>query len=633
MRAAEQSDAPRQNAPESHGAYQNARTRDVAIKTHARSAIGPAGGARARARRAAARAAGDKVAYVCGDCGWDSAQWVGKCGGCGAWNTLKAFRTEPAAAKKGSGGGGGARAARAALSGAGRREGGESVRSSRGGWLDSGDDAGGPRSLSDVGDEIADRKREFRRSTGAGGWRTPLAGAEGAELMRVLGGGVVPGSLTLVGGEPGVGKSTLLLQLAAMMTRMTPDSQARESNAGGEANGAGSESGVEARDASGTDDAGKQVLYVSGEESEQQIHDRATRLAAATPDALTRMLVHSSTSVDEVLEAAVELRPAAIIVDSIQTVYLDGVSGSAGSVTQVRECAAALLRVAKSEGIPIMLVGHVTKGGEIAGPRVLEHIVDTVLYLESDASGGSCRMLRAFKNRFGPTDEVGLFEMGAAGVRALPDVSRLFLSDASASGSSPSAVVAALEGSRGMMVEVQSLANELPEYYDGPPKRVATGLDHNRVHMMLAIMAKSARLPAYGYEVYLNVTGGAKLTDPASDLAVCVAVASSMRDVAPAPRVAYCAEVGLGGELRPVSQLARRLKEAQRMGFDKVIVAGGAAAADARAAAEELGGDGIEVVPCARLIDALAIALDGGGSAHSSASKPRARRPYRKQTG
>ena len=508
------------------------------------------------------------------------------------------------AGSAGGGGGGGNRAAAAATAAAAVGD--------RGGWVA---DTEGPRSLAAVGAEGRKQRKE-----GKAPWRLPLEGAEGSEIARVLGKGVVPGSLTLVGGEPGVGKSTLLLQLAAMLTR-TAGGQARQAQT--QAQRGEKEATMQSEQSEGTT---RQVLYVSGEESEQQLYDRALRLeAAAEPGALEALLVQSTTSIDEVLHTAVQLRPACVVVDSIQTVFLDGVSGSAGSVTQVRECAAALLRVAKAESIPIFLVGHVTKGGEIAGPRVLEHIVDAVLYLESDAAGGSCRMLRAFKNRFGPTDEVGLFEMVSGGMRALPDVSRLFMSDASAMVTSPSAVAAALQGSRGVMIEVQALAAELPENYEGPQRRVATGLDNNRLNMLLAIMAKSARMPAYGHEIYLNVTGGARLSDPGADLAVCVAVAASMRELSAAPRVAYAAEVGLGGELRPASQLARRLKEAARLGFERVVVAGGAAIGEARLAAREAG---IEAVAVATLPEALSVAFQGAAAPRGD--KRRSRSGYKR---
>lgn len=418
-----------------------------------------------------------------------------------------------------------------------------------------------PRTLK----QVAEDERNNDKNETASSRRIALTNEEGKELARVLGGGVVPGSLTLVGGEPGVGKSTLLLQLAAMI-----------------ANGAAATN------------TPKNVLYVSGEESEEQVFHRATRLPVLD-GAHESLLVHATTSVDDVLQLAVSLQPAAIVVDSIQTVYLDGVTGAAGSVTQVRECAAALLRVAKGQRIPILLVGHVTKAGEIAGPRVLEHVVDAVLYLENDVAGGPGRILRALKNRFGPTDEVGLFAMTPRGMEALPDASLKFAGEAGTGG--PAAVAACVEGSRAVLVEVQALANSVPK--DVPARRVATGVDINRMHMLLAILSKSAKLPVYRYEVYLNVTGGLRITDPSADLAVCVAVAASMKGCRVAPGVAFAAEVGLGGELRGCTQLARRLGEARRLGFERLIVAPGSS--------EQVQRDkpGITAVPLTRLEDVL----------------------------
>ena len=494
-------------------------------------------GTKTDARAAAGQTAKKQRAYVCEECGWDTLQWVGKCGSCGAWNSLKEVV-------------GAATTARTAHAAASRR-----------GWVADAPDAA-PRSLAAVA-------RSAQADGGAAARRLQLDGAVGEELARVLGGGVVPGSLTLVGGEPGVGKSTLLLQLAALLTAHN-----------------------------------KPVLYVSGEESVEQICGRASRLPtlASVPNADEMLMVHATTSVDDVIERALALDPAALVVDSIQTVYLDGVSGAAGSVTQVRECAASLLRVAKDHSIPVLLVGHVTKAGEIAGPRVLEHIVDAVLYLENDASGGPGRVLRALKNRFGPTDELGLFAMTPRGMEALADASLAFGGQGS-DASGPAAVAASVEGSRAVLVEVQALANAVPKEVNGAARRVGTGVDTNRLHMLLAILSKSAGVRAYGFEVYVNVSGGLRVTDPAADLAVCVAVAASMRGKRVAPGVAFAAEVGLGGDLRGCAQLSRRLGEARRMGFTQVVVASGSASS---APASQ---PGLAVVPVRTLAAALAHAL------------------------
>ncbi len=349
-----------------------------------------------------------------------------------------------------------------------------------------------------------------------------------AELDRVLGGGLVPGSVTLLGGEPGIGKSTLLLQVLA------------------------------ARAASG-----QRVLYVSAEESRQQVRSRAERLGALQPT----LLLTSETALPHVLAAMASTDAELVVVDSIQTVSDPELGSAPGSVVQVRECAHRLVQEAKRRGVPVLLVGHVTKDGGLAGPRVLEHVVDTVLAFEGDRHH-ALRLLRASKHRFGPTSELGLFEMREEGLVGVADPSSLFLSDRRA-GLPGCAVVPTLEGQRPLMVEVQALVT--PSAL-GMPRRSAQGLDNGRLAMLLAVLENRAALPSGAADVYVSVVGGVRLTEPGADLAICLALASAMSGKALPDGLVACGEVGLGGELRQVAQLPRRLGEAARLGFDKAVV-------------------------------------------------------------
>lgn len=347
------------------------------------------------------------------------------------------------------------------------------------------------------------------------------------ELNRVLGGGVVAGSMVLLGGEPGVGKSTLLLHLAVQA-------------AGG----------------------GRTVLYASGEESARQVAMRARRLGALAPG----VLLLAETDLDAVLAAVERERPAVVIVDSIQTVFDGAVDAPAGSVSQVREAAARLTRLAKGSGVPIFLVGHVTKEGAIAGPRVLEHMVDTVLYLEGERQQ-EFRILRATKNRFGSAEEIGIFAMGEAGMEEMTDPSAALLGDGRAV---PGTVVLpAIEGSRPLLVEVQSLVT--PTSF-GLPRRSATGIDLARLHMLIAVLEKRAKVPLGGSDVFVNVAGGIRVSEPAADLAVALSVAGNVRDKPLAGRGIALGEVSLTGEVRRVGQMERRLHEAARRGFTHAIV-------------------------------------------------------------
>jgi DNA repair protein RadA/Sms len=418
--------------------------------------------------------------YVCQQCGSAQAKWMGRCPDCGEWNTLveTVFESRPS-------------------------------RGIRGGLTTASPSQ--PQLLRDV---VADG---FERVSLAMG-----------ELDRVLGGGLVPGSLVLIGGDPGIGKSTLLLQASA--TLATTDGP---------------------------------VLYVSGEESAQQIKLRASRLGL-TGDGLYLL---TETNVDVIIGHIEELSPRLVVVDSVQTVYLDELDSAAGSVSQVRESAARLMQVAKGRSIPVFLIGHVTKAGAIAGPRVLEHIVDTVLYLEGDRFH-AYRLLRCVKNRFGASSEVGVFEMRDVGMAEVANPSEAFLAERllNAAGS---AIAVTLEGTRPLLVEIQALSSTTSF---GNPRRTANGIDFNRLLLLVAVLTKRVGVRLSDQDVFVNVVGGLRVGEPAADLAVACAVASSFRDVPVAGDLAIVGEVGLSGELRAVSQLDTRLKEAAKLGFSRCLV-------------------------------------------------------------
>ena len=459
--------------------------------------------------------------FVCQACGSDFPRWEGQCRSCAAWNTLVetvvAARPRPSSKHVGS---------------------------------VAGSIAAVPLSAP------AERPTE-RLRTGIG------------ELDRVLGGGIVPGSLLLIGGEPGVGKSTLLLQVAG---------------------------GVAAA-AAGPEDGG--VLYATGEESVAQVRLRAARLGLATGPAGDGVAVLATSEVGAIVESARERRPALVVVDSIQTMTVDELDGPAGSVGQVRESAIRLMELAKGDGIAVVLVGHVTKEGSIAGPRTLEHLVDAVIDLGGER-GGVMRLLRSSKNRFGSTDELGVLEMGESGLREVADPGRAFLADHV--GGAPGSVVAAtMEGTRPLLVEVQALVS--PAGYSNPARR-ASGIDPTRLALLLAVLGRRAGVGLGSHDVYANLAGGLSVAEPGLDLAVALALASSHRDRPIDPRTVVVGEVGLLGELRPVSGLDRRLREASRLGFERAIVPVGRG--DTR---QDV--NGMAVVAVANLRDALAAALVG----------------------
>jgi DNA repair protein RadA/Sms len=384
--------------------------------------------------------------------------------------------------------------------------------------------AGGTRTLAAGGSvALTPRLREVSGSESKR-WRTGIA-----EFDFVLGGGVVPGSMILIGGEPGIGKSTLLLQVAARFQN-----------------------------------AGQSTLYASGEESALQIKLRADRLGEDAGE----VALLSETNLETILATVEAASPSVLIVDSIQTVYTGDLEGAPGNVGQVRECAARLMRYAKESGTAVFVVGHVTKGGGIAGPKTLEHIVDTVLYFEGENSLDH-RVLRATKNRFGSVDEIGVFRMGQDGLIPVDNPSELFLGDRG-NHASGSAVTALLEGTRPVLIEIQALAAKAGF---GTPQRVATGYDGRRLALLLAVLDKRAGLSFAQLDVFLNVVGGVRLQEPAGDLAVACALASSVYDRALAADAVFVGEVGLGGEIRPVSQVERRLAEAANLGMKTVYLA------------------------------------------------------------
>lgn len=346
------------------------------------------------------------------------------------------------------------------------------------------------------------------------------------ELDRVLGGGFVPGSFVLVGGDPGIGKSTLTLQIG----KANPDLK---------------------------------ILYCAGEESAGQIRQRAKRLGVDSDN----FYVYTDTNIDKVLGEARKLNPDLLIVDSIQTVYRTELTSMAGSIQQVKECAALLQQLAKKQDITTLVIGHVTKEGSIAGPRVLEHMVDTVLQFEGD-SNYNYRMLRSLKNRFGPAQEVGVFEMKESGLVDVLNPSQLFLSDYDSSVSG-NAVICSVEGSRPLLVEVQALTT--PSNY-GTPQRTANGFDHRRLSLLLAVLEKRGGYPFSGQDVYLNIAGGLKVNDPAADLGVICALISSLLDKSISSNIAFLGEVGLGGEIRAVHKVDQRLGEIQKLGFQKALI-------------------------------------------------------------
>lgn len=454
----------------------------------------------------------EKKQYVCSACGAVHLRWAGKCSECGEWNTLEEVTVR-------------------------------AVERSR-------------SSMAPV--ETMSRPVALPGVAGDDQPRLPL---QMVELSRVLGGGIVPGSCVLVGGDPGIGKSTLLLQMAADVARRV-----------------------------GT------VLYVSAEESAHQIGRRAARLGIRDE----RLMVLSEIVVEAIIEHIENLKPALVIVDSVQAIYSGNGASAAGTVSQVRDCAAALLRVGKTQNIPVFLVGHVTKEGAIAGPRVLEHMVDVVLQLEGERFH-AFRLLRSIKNRFGSTNEVGVFEMNEQGMQEVRNPSELFLAERlpNAAGS---AIAVSMEGTRPLLVEVQALCSTTAF---SMPRRTANGVDVNRLLLLVAVLSKRVGMDLSNQDIFVNVVGGMHIDEPAADLAIAIAIASSFRNRPVHADLALMGEVGLSGELRSVGQLGRRLHEAAKLGFTRALTPRSALQ---RQSSERLP-SGIEVIGVRTLHDALDVAL------------------------
>ena len=452
-----------------------------------------------------------KTVFACQDCGAQSPKWLGRCPECGAWNSMVEERPQPEAAVAGD------IAKRYSLAA-----------------------STGPQLYADIDTVVAERI-----STGIG------------EFDRVLGGGVVPGSLVLIGGEPGIGKSTLLLQAAAHFAQAVGP-----------------------------------VLYSSGEESEHQIKSRGERLGIERAP----LYILAETCLERILEEIAHLKPAFVIVDSIQTVFSLRFQSAPGSIGQVREAATQLLFAAKGQNIPTFLVGHVTKDGSLAGPKALEHIVDTVLYFEGEKHH-SHRIVRAVKNRFGAVSELGVFEMTGRGLRAVPNPSEMFLAERPVNAPG-SVVLCCIEGSRPMLVEIQALVSSTSY---GNARRMVSGLDQARLALLLAVLEKRAGLNLVAEDVFVNVAGGISVDEPAADLGIVAAVASSLRNRPIRPGTAVFGEVGLAGEVRGISQASLRVREAAQMGFMRCIVPSGNCAKEDIPPGLEL----VEVRTVSEALDAL----------------------------
>lgn len=443
-----------------------------------------------------------KVSYVCNSCGYESVKWMGKCAACGEWNTMEEIVRETVAAKQNSG----------AIT----------VKA---------------QSVKDI--SVSDEPRYLTNIP---------------ELDRVLGGGIVKGSVVLLSGDPGIGKSTILLQIADKVQK------------------------------------GLKILYVSGEESAGQIKIRAQRLNVDNEN----LLIMTETDVEAICDYINREKPDIVMIDSIQTMQIAGVSSTAGSVVQVRESTNLFLKTGKKNNIPIIIVGHVNKGGEIAGPKITEHIVDAVLYFEGERNQ-SYRILRAVKNRFGSTNEIGVFEMGDKGLAEVPNPSAMLLSG-KLDGVSGSCITCVIEGTRPILAEVQGLVTSTGF---GNPRRASTGFDYNRLNLILAVLEKRIGLYFSNFDTYLNVVGGLRLDEPAADLAVALSLVSGLRDIPIDSKTIAIGEIGLSGEIRSVSRIATRVSEAARLGFTKCIIP--------KASLKQITGEikGIELIPVKTLGEAI----------------------------
>ncbi|GMY34390.1 dna repair protein rada [Fagus crenata] len=464
-----------------------------------------------------------KVSWVCVDCGHSDGQWWGTCHACNAVGTIKRFSEGQSA----------------------------EVSETRRSWLSHTPGELRPLRLTDV-----------NRGINQMNWRIPLHGPFGNEVSRVLGGGLVPGSLVLVGGDPGVGKSTLLLQIAALIAERNDLGQPAP------------------------------VVYVSGEESVEQIGNRADRLSIEADE----LFLYSSTEIEDILGKIQALSPRVLIIDSIQTVYLEGVTGSAGGPSQVKECTSALLRFAKKTNIPILLIGHLTKSGEVAGPHVLEHIVDVVLYMEGEKYS-SHRLLRSVKNRFGSTDELGVFEMSQSGLQAVSNPSEMFLSEQYSDSEylAGLAVAVIMDGSRTFLIEIQALCAS-----GSTASRQVNGIQASRADMIISVLTKQTGLKLQENAVFLNVVSGVKLSETAGDLAIAAAICSSFLEFPIPNNIAFIGEVGLGGELRTVPRMEKRVNTVAKLGYKMCIVP--------KSAEKSLGSqsfEGLEIVGCRNLKEVI----------------------------
>lgn len=451
-----------------------------------------------------------KTKFMCRDCGYESPKWMGRCPGCGEWNTMD---EEVEIVSK------------------------------------------GPRGAFKHTETVQQKAMPI---SSIETMEEPRVKTELGELNRVLGGGIVPGSLVLIGGDPGIGKSTLLLQVSSLLANQK-----------------------------------QRVLYISGEESIRQTKLRAERLGVASDE----LFIYAETDLAKIHETINEVQPKFVIADSIQTIHHPEVTSAPGSVSQVRECTAELMRIAKTQNIAIFIVGHVTKDGQIAGPRLLEHMVDTVLYFEGERHH-TYRILRSVKNRFGSTNEIAIFEMLQSGLKEVLNPSELFLRERSQGGAG-STVVASMEGTRPILVEIQALVTPSSFNY---PKRMATGIDQNRVSLLMAVLEKRMGMLLQAQDAYIKVAGGVKLDEPAIDLAVLVSIVSSYRDAAAGATDCFIGEVGLTGEVRRVSRIEQRVTEAAKLGFEKVVIP-----------SSNIGGwdfpEGIQVVGVETISEALNIAF------------------------
>jgi DNA repair protein RadA/Sms len=449
--------------------------------------------------------------YVCQECGRISVRQLGRCPSCGEWNTMiEELVAIPPSAEKAT--------TQSSIS--------------------------KPQRLDNVSSDTEER------------WPLSIS-----EFARVLGGGIVPGSIVLIGGDPGIGKSTLMLQVAKEVSKTNT------------------------------------VLYASGEESARQIKMRAKRITGSANDSPENLYLVTETNLDAVLNHIDSIKPGLLIIDSIQTMYMDGLSSSAGSVTQVRECASRLRALAKSLGIAIFLIGHVTKEGMIAGPRVLEHIVDTVLHLEGDRFQ-SYRLLRSMKNRFGPTSEVGVFEMNEKGMVEVHNPSEAFLAERMAE-SAGSSIAVTMEGTRPILVEIQGLTS--PTNF-GNPRRTANGIDFNRLLLITAVLTRRVGLRFAEQDIFINVVGGLRIDEPAADLAAATALVSSLKDQPVRADLVLIGEIGLSGELRWVSQMELRLREAAKLGFKSAVI-------PKKLRMQLTPQKGFEIFEARSLVDAMKIAL------------------------